>query len=336
MKEKKIFFYRASQRYNNFFDYSEFNYIDAKTKSVIICPLHGKFEQSPDKHLQGINPCPFCEQELKQKRTIERMNNEEYRKRISESKIKNKDIFLTKAFEKFGDKFEYDLTNYKGLMEEKIKIKCPIHGWFEKTPHVFLISDFGCTDCGMEHKNTSKTKSYESFVEEAMKVHNGKYRYPESNRIYYENRDSIVDIECKEHGIFKKKAIKHLAGQGCFKCKVIELVEQGVLVGGYNSALFQKNKDIANKMGYLYYLRVNDGEFYKIGITLNLDKRIRALSSKLGKIEIIKIKKGRLEDMYYLEQRILNRFKYLRVYTDKSTELFNRDISKEFDFDNLF
>ena len=89
-------------------------------------------------------------------------------------------------------------------------------------------------------------------------------------------------------------------------------------------------------MGYLYYLRVNDGEFYKIGITLNLDKRIRALSSKLGKIEIIKIKKGRLEDMYYLEQRILNRFKYLRVYTDKSTELFNRDISKEFDFDNLF
>ena len=173
-ERKKDFFSKASQRYNNFFDYSEFNYIDAKTKSVIICPLHGKFEQSPDKHLQGINPCPFCEQELKQKRTTKRMQNEEYRKKIAEAKIKNKDIFLSKALEKFGDKFEYDLTDYKGLTEGKIKIKCPTHGWFEKIPRVFLISDFGCTDCGMEHKNASKTKSYESFVVEATEVHNGK------------------------------------------------------------------------------------------------------------------------------------------------------------------
>ena len=58
-KRKSDFFRRANERYNNFFDYSKFNYINAKTKSIIICSIHGEFLQSPEKHLQGINPCPF-------------------------------------------------------------------------------------------------------------------------------------------------------------------------------------------------------------------------------------------------------------------------------------
>ena len=86
----------------------------------------------------------------------------------------------------------------------------------------------------------------------------------------------------------------------------------------------------------MYYLKVNDGEAYKIGITVNLEKRVRALNTKFGKVELLKSRKGRLEDVYYLEQSILNRFKYLRMCTKQSTELFSKDISKELDFDGLF
>lgn len=334
-KRKEDFINKANKRYNFYFDYSKFVYIDAKTKSVIICPKHGAFIQSPDKHLQGINPCPLCEKELKKERC---QNKSEYTKRkISEGHKKEIDEFLRQAQFKFGNKFEYDFTNYSGIMGNDIRIKCPIHGWFNKQPRNFLTSHFGCTECGMSHRDLSKTKSYDSFVVEATKLFNGKYTYPETNQKIFKNRNSIIEIECKKHGVFKKKAIKHLSGQGCFKCKIEKLVEDGILVGGYNSELFKNNIDIANKIGYLYYLKINNGEFYKIGITVNLKRRVSSLSSLFNaKVEIIKTVKGRLEDMYSKEQLILRRFKFLRVYTKKSTELFSKDISKYDDFNNIF
>jgi len=45
--------------HNNKYDYSLVNYKNNKTKVKIICKLHGIFEQTPDKHLQG-NSCPKC------------------------------------------------------------------------------------------------------------------------------------------------------------------------------------------------------------------------------------------------------------------------------------
>src|ERR1700728_2556294 len=42
------------------YDYSQFVYSGYQTKGIIICPLHGAFEKSPDKHInraQGCKPC---------------------------------------------------------------------------------------------------------------------------------------------------------------------------------------------------------------------------------------------------------------------------------------
>ena len=333
-KRKFDFFRRANERYNNFFDYSKFEYINAKTKSIIICPKHGEFLQTPDKHLQGVNPCPLCEKEFKQERN--RNKSEDTLRKISEWHTKDITEFLRQAREKFGDKFEYDLTNYSGITGNKIRIKCPIHGWFEKVPRVFITSNCGCTECGLKSKNSSKTKSYDSFVLEAKAKHNNKYIYPESNRMTFENRNSIVEIECKKHGLFKKMAKKHLRGQGCFECKIEELVKNGILVGGYNSDLFKSNKDIADKQGYLYYLMVNNGRDFKIGITVNLKKRLKSLESLFDNVVLLKSRQGRLEDMYNIEQEILQKFKFCRIYTKQSTELFSEDISKYLDFNSIF
>lgn len=43
----------------NKFDYSKFNYITIKTKSIIICKEHGEFLQHANAHLNG-NGCPKC------------------------------------------------------------------------------------------------------------------------------------------------------------------------------------------------------------------------------------------------------------------------------------
>lgn len=42
----------AEAKYNYKYDYSKVEYVNAKTKVVIVCPVHGEFEQKPDNHLR--------------------------------------------------------------------------------------------------------------------------------------------------------------------------------------------------------------------------------------------------------------------------------------------
>ena len=40
--------------------YNENTYKNARTKMLIICPVHGGFWQTPHKHISGKNGCPEC------------------------------------------------------------------------------------------------------------------------------------------------------------------------------------------------------------------------------------------------------------------------------------
>ena len=53
------FIINANIKHNNKYDYSKINYINARTKIIIICKEHGDFEQQPDSHLRGSG-CPYC------------------------------------------------------------------------------------------------------------------------------------------------------------------------------------------------------------------------------------------------------------------------------------
>jgi Zn finger protein HypA/HybF involved in hydrogenase expression len=53
------FLERAKKVHGPKYDYSQFIYKKAKIRGTIICPDHGPFEQTPDKHLQGQG-CPIC------------------------------------------------------------------------------------------------------------------------------------------------------------------------------------------------------------------------------------------------------------------------------------
>ena len=41
------------------YNYDKFVYVNAHTKSIITCPIHGDFEQTPSNHLQGKG-CKEC------------------------------------------------------------------------------------------------------------------------------------------------------------------------------------------------------------------------------------------------------------------------------------
>ena len=53
------FIQKANRVHNGFYDYSNVEYVNGRTKVEIICPLHGAFQQSPSSHLQG-HGCPIC------------------------------------------------------------------------------------------------------------------------------------------------------------------------------------------------------------------------------------------------------------------------------------
>lgn len=50
---------KANLVHNGKYDYSDSEYLDAKTQMNIICPIHGEFKQTPNDHLNGEG-CPRC------------------------------------------------------------------------------------------------------------------------------------------------------------------------------------------------------------------------------------------------------------------------------------
>jgi very-short-patch-repair endonuclease len=57
------FFKRAVEIHRNKYIYLKDTYKDTKHKMDIICPIHGKFQQRPNDHLNG-HGCPFCKESV--------------------------------------------------------------------------------------------------------------------------------------------------------------------------------------------------------------------------------------------------------------------------------
>ncbi len=56
---KDEFAARANGVHNEYYNYSEVVYVNKDTNVIIMCPVHGRFQQTPHNHLQGKG-CRFC------------------------------------------------------------------------------------------------------------------------------------------------------------------------------------------------------------------------------------------------------------------------------------
>lgn len=132
------------------------------------------------------------------------------------------ELFLTKAKEKFGNKYQY-LFPKKFNSRSTIIVICPRHGRQETLVNTHLSrkkNATGCPECGYElrYKNVQLTK--EEFVERAKRVHGDKYDYSQTN--YIGNIDPIR-IVCKGCGEFETTSRSHLSGCGCGNCTYREV-----------------------------------------------------------------------------------------------------------------
>ena len=167
------------------YDYSLLVTTKKNSKSKIICPTHGIFEQSIYMHIKRKQGCPKC--------TGQKLTQSDY---INECKKVH------------GDKYLYDKTIYTSK-RENIIVTCRIHGNFEQNSYVH-IDGHGCPICAGCKKSTNT-----EFIEKSKIVHNNKYNYTLVN---YKNAHTKVKIICKYHGEFEQSPNHHLRLEGCPKC----------------------------------------------------------------------------------------------------------------------
>jgi len=191
-KTKEQFIAESEKIFGKKYDYSEVKYIDNNTKVILICPIHGKFEQLPRSHLNG-HECFQCANDIPTTKQ-----------------------FIIRAIQIHGDKYDYSNVVYINN-STKIKLICSVHGEFEQTPTAHIDQQCGCPKCGIISSNTTRKWTTEEFITNAEKIHGKRYNYEEVE--YLSSRDKVTII-CKKHGRFLQTPNSHVDRKsGCPQCK---------------------------------------------------------------------------------------------------------------------
>lgn len=180
------FIKRSMLIHGDFYDYSKVEYINSLTKVLIVCKLHGNFNQIPNNHLAGKG-CVVC-------------GNSKY----------DRDSFNIYA-KRIHSNLDFTKFEYMGYLV-KSKVICNLHGEWLSTPSN-ILSGSGCRIC----YNISITSNSFDFIKKSKSIHLDKYDY---NLVDYKNSKKKVKIVCKKHGLFLQLPSSHLAGSGCNKCSI--------------------------------------------------------------------------------------------------------------------
>ena len=158
--------------HSNKYDYSKVHFIKMKEKVCIICPEHGEFWQTPQKHINGQG-CPKC---------------------AYKHKFLTKDEFLEKEKQIHGDKYLKYSIEYVGY-KSKIKLCCPIHGefWQNTTNH---LQGCGCPKCA--NNNSISEQKVLNFIKNKLNL-----------KVISKNKDIISPYELDIYVPDKKIAIEY-------------------------------------------------------------------------------------------------------------------------------
>jgi len=185
---------KVQSRLRGNLDLSEFEYINNSTKSTVICPVHGRFQATPNSLMNGYG----CVQCSTQARGLKRR-----------TKLED---FVTKATAVHCGAYDYSKVELDG--QNKVTILCPKHGEFKQKPSSHM-SGRGCPACGKEAISVKSKMPQSEFLRKAMETHGD--RYDLSKAIVSGLQSKIVAI-CREHGEFYPTANNFLNGSGCPKC----------------------------------------------------------------------------------------------------------------------
>lgn len=337
--------------HDNKYDYSNTIYKGMNKLITYICPSHGEYTQKATAHKVG-KKCYECAKEdikNKQKNNIKDVINKcnkKHKNKYDYSKfvyvnyntkgliicdcknefmqtmgkhlntgrgcpkcgiIKNgvsnrlsfQDVVI-KANNAHNNKYDYSSIENYTITHNKYKIVCNIHGEFMQQMTKHLSGD-GCPKC-------QNMLSQEEVIKRFKKVHGNKYNY---SLVDYKNNQQNVNIICNVcKKTFSQIPSNHWVGQGCPSCALT----------GFDQT----------RAGILYYLSINNGMAYKIGITnKTIKERFKADMQYIKVIHTWSFENG--YDALKKEQSILKEFKKYKyrgadLLKNGNTELFNIDV----------
>ena len=194
--------------HGNKYCYDLFNYHNNRTKSTIICSIHGNFEQSSKCHLKGYN-CMECSKKIK---NIKNMLFNKKCKTIDE--LVTAQITLGK--ENHSNKYNYSLVKFIYNVWPIVSIICPIHGIFIQDIYRHNNNKNGCKKCSVITTSKKLILTKEDILTRCSKIFSNYYNY--DNLIVPKNTNYKIVITCPVHGKFEQKLDSHLKGYGCYKC----------------------------------------------------------------------------------------------------------------------
>ena len=285
----ETFIKKAINRFGDIYDYSKAEYINARTKMEIICPIHGSFFQTRLDHLRATKGCSKCGNKLQ-----------------SIALLSNGEEFVKKAKEKHGDLYDYSAVDYVNS-RLKVEIKCQHHGVFFQSPKAHLRAIVGCEKCAHISKYKKTENDTIEFIKKALVVHGNLYDY---SKVVYKHSGLKLSILCKKHGTFLQRLDHHLKGSGCPKCTPLKRM-------GYSRSEYIKQAN--DRVCTFYTIRCfnEEEEFYKIGITMNnVKNRYSGNKTMPYEYEVISETKGSAGFIWDLERDEKKKLKLLH-YTPK-------------------
>ena len=211
-----------------------------------------------------------------------------------------KEMFLTKANNLYGNRFDYSNLDYIDS-ETEVSILCLEHQTeFIQKPKNHLRS-VGCKQCSYSKRFDGTRDTLQSFISKANKIHKNKYDYSKFNYVNSKTNGTIVCNTCSTEWLCKPN--NHLSNQtGCPNCSDNSIYTKEYYI----------NNNIPNHTCYLYVITfVSEEEsFIKIGLTKNTDinKRFKDAIYKKYSKDINLYYKTDFFNAFELEQYVLTKF----------------------------
>lgn len=164
------FIQKSKNIHGDIYNYSKVNYVNQRTKVIIICPEHGEFEQTPQTHIKGCG-CPKCTSTrngIKKRLTLEN--------------------FINKANYIHNNYYDYSKVKYVNN-STKVIITCPKHGDFEQTPSSHL-SGRGCPKCNRSNGEVLVAKALQNLNIEYIE----QYKIPVINQSFTSRKEFEIDF----------------------------------------------------------------------------------------------------------------------------------------------
>lgn len=188
---KELFVEKAKKVHGDLYDYSKTEYINNKTKILIIDPDYGEFWQTPSGHLASHGH---------PKRGL--MSRADKRRHTSE-------WFITRAREVHGDLYDYSRVDYVNSYT-KVLIIDPEYGEFWQLPTSHLRGQ-GNPRRAESEAGKKLRLTLDDFISRARAIHGDLYDY---SKVNYVNSTTKVLIIDPDHGEFWQSPSSHLLGSG--------------------------------------------------------------------------------------------------------------------------